>query len=123
MKFYLDEDLSPQIAERLRKRGIHAVSAFEAGNIQLSDREQLAYAAQAGRCLVTRNVRHFILLAQEAIRLQQPHAGIILCPPSIRGFEIRALIDALTRLAKQFPQGLGEYDVLYLSSQREGRKG
>lgn len=123
MKFYLDEDLSPQIAERLRKRGIHAVSAFEAENIQLSDREQLAYAAQAGRCLVTRNVRHFILLAQEAIRLQQPHAGIILSPPSIRGFEIRALIDALTRLAKQFPQGLGEYDVLYLSSQREGRKG
>lgn len=122
MKFYLDEDLSPQIAERLRKRGIHAVSAFEAGNIQLSDREQLAYAAKGRRCLVTRNIRHFILLAQEAIRLQQPHAGIIPCPPSIRGFEIRAIIDTLTRLAKQFPQGPGEYDVLYLSSQRKERK-
>jgi predicted nuclease of predicted toxin-antitoxin system len=115
MRFYLDEDLSPQIAERLRKRGIDAVSALEAGNIQLSDREQLAHAAQAGRCLVTRNVRHFVLLAQDAIRRQQPHAGIILCPPSIRGFEIRAIVDALTRLAKRFPRGLGEYDVLYLS--------
>jgi hypothetical protein len=116
MKFYLDEDLSPQIAERLRKRGINTVSAFEAGNVQLSDREQLAYAAQAGRCLVTRNVRHFILLAQEAIRQQELHAGIILCPPSIRGFETGAIVDALTRLARHFPRGLGEYDVLYLPS-------
>jgi len=114
MKFYLDEDLSPQIAERLRKRGIDAVSAFEAGNVQASDREQPAYAADEGRCLVTRNVRHFILLAQEAIRRQQPHAGIILCPPSIRGFETGAIVAALTRLAKRFPRGLGEYDVLYL---------
>ncbi|HET7854520.1 MAG TPA: DUF5615 family PIN-like protein [Candidatus Methylomirabilis sp.] len=117
MKFYLDEDLSPQIAERLRKRGIDAVSAFEAGNVQLSDREQLACAAQGGRCLVTRNVRHYILLAHEAIRRQEPHAGIILCSPSIRGFETGAIVHGLTRLAKQFPRGLGEYDVLYLPAQ------
>ena len=86
MKFYMDEDVSPKIAERLRKKGIDAVSAIEAGNLQLSDREQLACAAGGGRCLVTRNVRHFIVLAQEAIRRQEAHAGIILCPPSIRGF-------------------------------------
>lgn len=30
MKFYLDEDLSPQTAERLRKGGIDAVSSFGA---------------------------------------------------------------------------------------------
>ena len=88
MKFYLDEDVSPKIAERLRKRGIDAGSAIEAGNLQLSDREQLACAARQGRSLVTRNVRHFIVLAQEAIRRQEPHAGIILCPPSMRGFEV-----------------------------------
>ncbi|MBI4609039.1 MAG: DUF5615 family PIN-like protein [Candidatus Rokubacteria bacterium] len=114
MKFYLDEDLSPQIAKRLRKRGIDAVSAFEPGNVQLSDREQLAYAGRAGRCLVTRNVRHFVVLAQDAVRRQEPHAGIILCPPSIRGFETGAIADALTRLTKQFPRGLGGYDVIYL---------
>ena len=114
MKFYLDEDVSPKIAERLRKRGIDAVSAIEAGNLQLSDREQLACAAREGRCLVTRNVRHFIVLAQEAIRRHEPHAGIILCPPSMRGFEVKSIADALTRVAKRFPGGLGEFDVLYL---------
>lgn len=114
MKFYLDEDLSPKIAERLRKKGIDAVSAIEAGNFQLSDREQLACAAGEGRSLVTRNVRHFIVLAQEAIRRQEPHAGIILCPPSIQGFDMKGIADALARVTKQFPGGLGEFDVLYL---------
>jgi len=114
VKFYLDEDVSPKIAERLRKKGIDAVSAIESGNLQLSDREQLACAAREGRSLVTRNVRHFIVLAQEAIRRQEAHAGIILCPPSMRGFEVKSIADALTRVAKRFPGGLGEFDVLYL---------
>ena len=114
MKFYLDEDVSPKIAERLRKKGIDAVSAIEAGNLQLSDREQLACAARDGRSLVTRNVRHFIVLAQEAIRRQEAHAGIILVPPSMRGFEVKSIADALTRVAKRFPEGLGDFDVLYL---------
>ncbi len=114
MKFYLDEDLSPRIAESLRKRGIDALSAHDVGNVQLSDREQLAYAAREGRCLVTRNARHFVVLSQEAIARQEPHAGILLCSPSRRGFEIRTIVDALARVAKQFPKGLGGYDVLYL---------
>jgi len=114
VKFYLDEDLSPKIAVQLRKKGIDVVSAIEAGNLQMSDREQLAYAAGEGRCLVTRNARHFIVLAQEAIRRQEPHAGIILCPPSMRGFEVKGIADALTRVAKRFPGGLDDFDVLYL---------
>lgn len=114
MKFYLDEDLAPPVAARLRTKGIAAVSAQEVGNVQLSDRDQLQYATGEGRCLVTRNVRHFVVLAQDAIRRQEPHAGIILCPPSIRGSEVAKIAGALIRLARQFPKGLGEFDVLYL---------
>ena len=114
MRFYLDEDLSPRIAEWLRRRGIDAVSAFEVGNIQLSDRDQLGYATREGRCLVTRNARHFVLLSREAVRQQKAHAGIIVCPPSVRGSEIRAIANKLLQAAKQFPHGLGNYDVLYL---------
>jgi predicted nuclease of predicted toxin-antitoxin system len=85
MKLYLDEDLSPQIARRLREIGVDAVSAHETGNVQLSDREQLSYAAAEGRALVTRNVRHFVVLAKDAIARQEPHAGIVLCLSSLRG--------------------------------------
>jgi predicted nuclease of predicted toxin-antitoxin system len=114
MKFYLDEDLAPRIAVRLRNKELDAVSALEVGNTQLSDREQLRYAAQEGQRLVARDVRHFVVLAQDAIRRQEPHAGIVLRPPSLQGFEVRKIADALTRLARQLPKGPGEFEVVYL---------
>lgn len=114
MKFYLDEDLTPKIAEALRKKGIDAVSAHETGNIHLSDPEQLAYAGREGRCLVTRNARHFVLLAREAIQHQAPHAGILVLSPRFTGAEIRTLVDRLFRVAKRYPKGLGPYDIFYL---------
>jgi len=114
VKFYLDEDLSPTLAETLRRKGSDAVSAHEVGNIQLSDPEQLAYASREGRCLVTRNARHFLILARDAIHRQAPHAGILLISPRFTGAEIRILADQLARMAKRYPKGLGPYDILYL---------
>jgi predicted nuclease of predicted toxin-antitoxin system len=114
MRLYLDEDLSPRIAERLRRKGYDAVSAIEVENTQCSDWEQLAYAARERRSLVTRNGRHFLVLANDAVRRQEPHSGIIICPPSIRGFEVSEIVSRLLRLAKRYPEGLGGYDMTYL---------
>lgn len=114
MKFYLDADLSARIAELLRRRSFDAVSALELQKAQSSDQEQLDFAAREGRCLVTKNARDFVALSQEAVRRQVPHAGIILCPPSLRGSEFRAVADALVQVAERYPAGLGGYDVIYL---------
>lgn len=114
MKFYLDEDLSPRIAEALRRHRLDAVSAHEAGNHGIADREQLAFARGQQRCLVTRNGRHFVELAREAIQRQQPHAGIVICPSRVRGDEVGRIAVALTRLAERYPEGLGDYDVVFL---------
>jgi predicted nuclease of predicted toxin-antitoxin system len=114
LRFYLDADLSPSIAALLRRRGIDATSAHDAGNGQLSDREQLAFAARERRCLVTRNARHFCLLGQARVRRHEPHAGIVLCPPSLDGSELGAIAARIVRVAERFSGGLGEYDVIYL---------
>ncbi len=116
MKFYLDEDISPRVAVVLRKRGIDVVSTHDVGNIGLTDSGQLAFAAREKRGLVTRNARDFVEISREAVRRHEPHAGIILCPPTIRGHEVGHLAAALARVSQRFPQGLGEYDVIYLGS-------
>jgi predicted nuclease of predicted toxin-antitoxin system len=63
VKYYLDEDLSPKIAEILRKDGIDAVSAHEVGMLQESDFAQLEYASSHKRCMVTKNRNDFIKLS------------------------------------------------------------
>lgn len=114
MKFYLDEDLAPALAIALRRKGIDAVSAHEVGMLQIPDSEQLAFAGHKGRCIVTRNARHFVILARDAIDRQAPHAGILLVSPRFTGAEIGAIATRLVQIAKMYPKGFGAYDVLYL---------
>ena len=114
MKVYLDEDLSPAIAKLLRRKRIDAVAALEAGNVQLDDRGQLAYATREGRAIVTANVVDFIDLAHEAVATNTAHAGMILVPSSFRGDEFQAIADAIFEAVKPYRTGLRGL-VLYVS--------
>ena len=106
MKVYLDEDLSPAIAELLRQKRLDAVTTHEAGNVQLDDRAQLAYATREGRAIVTANVVDFIELAHEAVATNTEHAGIILVPSSFRGDEFQAIADAIVEGLKPYRDDL-----------------
>ena len=106
MKVYLDEDLSSAIADILRRNGIDAVTAQEAGNVQLTDRAQLAYATREGRAIVTANVVDFVQLAHEAVATNTEHRGIILVPSSFRSDEFLAIADAIREAMKQYRAGL-----------------
>ena len=48
MKFYLDENMSPKIAEILRSLGVEAASAHEVDMAGAADEEQLDFAARQG---------------------------------------------------------------------------
>ncbi|MBI4861017.1 MAG: DUF5615 family PIN-like protein [Candidatus Riflebacteria bacterium] len=63
MKLHVDEDVAAAVAESLRRRRIDVVATHEAGNAHASDAAPLKFAADAGRCLVTRDVRDFVSLA------------------------------------------------------------
>jgi hypothetical protein len=76
---FTDEHLSPLLAEVLREHGYDAESCHEAGraNQSISDADQLSYATQAGRALLTFNISDFVQLDGEWKVLGQEHAGII----------------------------------------------
>ncbi|MET0849852.1 MAG: DUF5615 family PIN-like protein [Candidatus Rokuibacteriota bacterium] len=114
MKVYLDEDLSPRIAEALRRRGVDATSALEAGNTHLDDRAQLAYATREGRAIVTANVRDFLRLARHAVATNTVHGGIVLVPSSFRRDEFQAIARAIHDAVKAYPGRLAGI-VLYVA--------
>ncbi len=114
MKYYLDEDLSPKIAELLRAQNVNATSAYEADARGLSDEEQLQRAAQDGRCLVTRNRDDFIRLTLRWFNEQRPHCGVLVVPSSIPADRFAAMAEGLAEYARRRPQGMEAYTVDFL---------
>jgi predicted nuclease of predicted toxin-antitoxin system len=112
VKVYLDENLSPRIAELLCAAGVDAVSAHEAGRTEIDDRAQLAHAAQEGRAMVTCAVSDFLVLAAEAIAANAEHAGIILVPPRLPARGLSEIAAALQAIAARYPEGIAGL-VLY----------
>lgn len=72
LRFHLDENMPVYIATGLRKRGINISISKEANLISAPDEDQLAYAFQCKRVLITRD-QDFLRLHSKDIH----HYGII----------------------------------------------
>jgi len=104
MRLYLDEDMSSRVAQALRERGHDVISSHEVGNDGLSDEEQLQYATEQGRHLVTYNCRDYIVLADCWYRLGRHFTKILLMresryPRHDIGAQVRALEEFLAQRA------------------------
>jgi len=114
MKFYLDEDLSPKIAQILRKNGIDALSAHEAGMLEVSDQKQLEFASREKRCLVTRNRDDFIRLTLWFFNDHRPHCGILIIPYTIPGDQFSRMSRLIKKFSSKKPLGLESYAIAFL---------
>jgi hypothetical protein len=74
IRFHLDEDVDPAIAEGLRRRGIDVTTTQEVGLLGAPDPIQLAHAHAPGRVLLTHDDDH---LRQSARGVE--HSGIAYC--------------------------------------------
>ena len=115
MNFYLDEDISPKVAEILRKRGIDAVSAHEVGMAGASDEEQFAEAVSRNAAVVTRNRDDFLALTIRAFENVSPHHGVVVLSYGIPGWDFKLAARMLERLATKNPDGLGAYTIEFVT--------
>jgi predicted nuclease of predicted toxin-antitoxin system len=77
IRLYLDEDVNVLVADLLKARGFDGVTARDAGKLQASDEEQLAYAVSQKKTLVTHNRTDFEELTQIYFNTGQMHYGVI----------------------------------------------
>ena len=77
VKLLLDEDVHFSLAIALRTRGFDVVHVQELERKGMSDREQLNFAVVNERCLLSFNVRDFVILHNEYVKSDQKHFGII----------------------------------------------
>ena len=96
IKFYFDEHLPQAVADGLERRGVDVLTAQAAGRRALPDDEQLAFAWQQGRVMVTMDSDYIVLAAQGTL-----HAGIAYAKPNSRSIgqlirELRLIHEVLT---------------------------
>jgi hypothetical protein len=79
IRFHLDENVDPAVAEGLRRRGVDVTTTQQVGLTRASDEKQLEFALSEERTLVTHD-EDFLALAKAGAS----HAGIAYCHPQLR---------------------------------------
>ena len=110
VRVYLDEDVDVLLAPLLAAHGIDCLTTLEAGNLGLSDAEQLAFADRESRVLISHNRIDFENLAIAWWNQQRDHAGIVL---TVRRADTYALLRHVLPVLQLFLQAGWVNSVLY----------
>jgi hypothetical protein len=91
----LDEDVHLPLSSALRKRGFDVIHAQESDRKGKTDSEQLEFATENEMCILSYNVRDFVMLHNNYVDLDKEHWGIIISKQLPIG-------ETLTRILKLF---------------------
>lgn len=100
-RLYLDEDVDPLLARILTDRNFDVLTTRDAGRLTTTDSEQLAFAAQERRAILTHNIAHFAALAVQYARTERTHSGIALSEQ----LPLKELLKRMLRLLHQNTAG------------------
>jgi len=78
LSFYFDEDIAVQVAAILAKENYDVLTARDAGMLTRSDTEQLEFAINQARTVVTHNRDDFENLHSEYLHRGDKHYGIVI---------------------------------------------
>jgi hypothetical protein len=107
LKLLLDEHISPDVAEGLRRRNralvVHYMTEWEGGNfLGRDDSACLQHAAKQGLTLVTYDRRTIPPLLKTWTEEERTHGGVVFVDEkTISPADIGGLVRALTQLSKE----------------------
>lgn len=101
IRLLLDEDVHAVLSTILQKRGFDVVHAQDIDKKGSSDAEQLEYASQEQRCLMTFNVKDYVLLHNIYVQHEQEHWGIIVSKQLPIGEILRRILNVLRQYSKK----------------------
>jgi hypothetical protein len=116
IRLFTDEMVDPEVAVQFVRRGYDAESTHATGraNRNMSDDDQLHYAAERGRAILTNNITEFYRYDAEWKAAGRTHAGIILYPDMSFAELLRRVVHHQISISPQMQHDT----VLWLASVR-----
>ncbi|HUG39972.1 MAG TPA: DUF5615 family PIN-like protein [Longimicrobiales bacterium] len=108
MRFLLDESIHPRVAELAWELELDVVSVHDVRRRGRGDRDQLAFAAEQERVLITRNRGDYLFLTREFYRGGEPHGGLLLVDDGLPADQPEMLVRSLRRWAQAHAYEEGE---------------
>jgi predicted nuclease of predicted toxin-antitoxin system len=109
IRLLLDEDVHASLALALCKRGYDAVHIQELQRKGYSDREQLEFAVSQSRCLMSFNIRDFVILHNEFATNGQEHWDILVSSQLPIGETLRRTLVMLNTNTAEYIQNRLEF--------------
>ncbi len=105
-RFLLDEPISPEAADELKRRGVDALSIAGSAHAGLDDEAVLNLAVAEGRIAATYNIADFALLHADFLSARAALPGILFVSArTIPTSDPRGLARALAALARRIESG------------------
>ena len=113
VRLYFDRHIMARLAVDLRSRGFDVLTTEEAGLDTATDVQQLAFATEEGRAILTYNIRDFAPLHRQWQATGRSHTGIIVSR-QLGSRQYGLLSHRMLRLLNHFTAGEMTGNIVHL---------